>query len=427
MSESSDRIRRPGIESQALTDRLARVESPGVTTLTPEPPIFWKTAQGSHVVDVDEQRYVDLTAAFGVSSVGHAHPRVVRAISAQSEVLLHGMGDVYPPAIKVELLEALASIAPEPLNRSVLSLNGADSVETALKCAELVTGKAGVFAFHGAYHGLSYGALTVTSRQDFKEPFAGKLKESTTFFSYPNEDGDVDAVIREMERALRDSSNGTVPVGAVIVEPVQGRGGVRIPPASFLPALRRLCDRFDLFLIVDEIFTGLGRTGELFAVNHWGVVPDLMCIGKALGGGMPLSACMGTERSLGQWPVATGEALHTSTFLAHPTCCAAALASLAVIREESLPQRAHVLGRTVLEQLADAPVVDVRGLGLMIGVELESGERCQSVVKSAREHGVLLLPSGEQGEVISLTPPLTIDEHDLHDAIEILKQCLRMN
>jgi len=379
---------------------------------------------GSRVVDVDGHEYVDLTAAFGVASIGHAHPRVVQAVFEQSQTLMHGMGDVYPPAIKVSLLEELAAIAPGALNRSVLSLNGADAVETALKCAELVTGHAGVLAFEGAYHGLSYGALSVTSRADFRAPFADKVANCTTFFPFPVTVQSVESVLEDMERALIEDRSDGPSIGAVIVEPIQGRGGVRVPPASFLPSLRDLCDRHDVFLIVDEIFTGLGRTGRWFAVDHWGVVPDLMCVGKALGGGMPISACIGNDRSLGQWPPARGEALHTSTFMAHPASCAAALASLDVIRKESLADRAMRLGAQVMAQLGEVPGVTVRGMGLMVGVELPSASRCLDAVARARERGVLVLPSGENSEVISITPPLTIDESDLFQAIEILKQCL---
>ena len=410
-----------GPRSSALAEALRRVESPGITTLQADWPIFWESASGSTVVDVDGREYLDLTAAFGVASVGHCNPRVAQAVAQQASRLMHGMGDVHPPAVKVQLLEALAAVTPAGLDLAILGLNGADAVEAALKCVELTTGRAAMIAFEGAYHGLAGGALSVTWRKDFREPFAGRLGGHTSFLEFPTTDSAADRVLA----GLRARISGAGPaVGGVIIEPIQGRAGVRVPAPGFMSALRDLCTELDVLLIADEIFTGLGRTGAWFACEHDDVIPDLLCVGKALGGGMPLSACVGGSTSVGRWPVATGEAIHTSTFLGHPVSCAAACASLSELSERELPARAAALEARVRSALAGAPIEDVRGRGLMLGVELDSGERAFGVVKAALSAGLILLPSGEDGRVISITPPLVITDDELDRALEVLAACL---
>lgn len=417
----------PGPRSRALAERLARVECRNVTALDPVP-IFWDSARGANLWDVDGNRYVDLTAAFGVANVGHAHPEVVGAVARQAEKLLHGMGDVHPAQVKVELLEQLCALYPRgrgeaPVVRGVLSSSGSDAVETALKTAIVATGRAGVIAFEGAYHGLSLGALDCTWRSDFKTPFTARLPGATRHARY----GDLDDVRRVAAAAETD---GGPPIGAVLVEPIQGRGGERVPPAGFLPGLRKLCDERGFLLIADEIYTGLGRTGDLFACDHEGVVPDLLCVGKGLASGMPLSACLGLAACFDAWPRSTGEALHTQTFLGHPASCAAALASLAVGARERLPERARTLGRAALERLrtglAGSPeIVEVRGRGLMIGIECARPQTAHDATVRLLERGYVLLPSGDGGRVLSLTPPLTIGEDALFTACDAIVELLR--
>jgi 4-aminobutyrate aminotransferase/(S)-3-amino-2-methylpropionate transaminase len=297
----------------------------------------------------------------------------------------------------------------------VLGSSGADAVEAALKTAQLATSRAGVLAFEGGYHGLSYGALDATWRAEFRAPFAARLAGRTAFARYG------DAV--DARRAAQEAG---FPIGAVLVEPVQGRGGVRVPPAGFLAALRRLCDEEGWLLVADEIFTGFGRTGRLFACDAEGVVPDLLCAGKGLASGMPLSACIGRAAVMDAWPESRGEALHTQTFLGHPPSCAAALAALAVLDEEKLVQRAAETGAAALELLARrsaglSAVKEVRGAGLMIGIECAAPELAHGAVSRALRRGVILLPSGDDGRVLSLTPPLCIDgEALLAGAAEVL-------
>jgi 4-aminobutyrate aminotransferase-like enzyme len=408
----------PGPRSRALTARLAEVECRDVTCLDPVP-IFWERAAGANVWDVDGNRFVDLEGAFGVASVGHAHPRVAAAIRDQSQRLVHGMGDVHPPAVKVELLEALARRFPGggPA-RTILGCSGADAVEGALATALLATRRPGVVAFEGAYHGLSLGALDCTWRPEFRDPFAARLPRQTCF-----------ARFGEAEDALRAARESGLEVGAVLVEPVQGRGGIRVPPPGFLSELRALCDEQGWLLVADEVYTGFGRTGRWLACEHEGVVPDLLCVGKGLSSGMPVSACIGRARWMDAWPASRGESLHTQTFLGHPLGCAAALACLAVLEEEKLVERAAELGEraraTLVRALGAAPgVVEVRGIGLMLGIECDAPERATSACAEALRRGVIALPAGDDGRVVALTPPLSIEAELLDAALEVVAGCL---
>ena len=413
------RTKVPGPRSRALADRLALVESRNVTCLAPDPPIFWERASGANVWDVDGNRFVDLGGGFGVANAGHAHPRIVNAVREQAGELLHAMGDVQPPAAKVALLEALCARFPGggPA-RAVLGSSGADAVEAALKTAQLATGRAGVVAFEGGYHGLSLGALDTTWRRDFREPFAPRLPGHTVFARY----GDLGDVAHAAAGAGE-------PIGAVLVEPLQGRGGERVPPDGFLAGLRALCDERGWLLIADEVYTGFGRTGRWFACEHEGVTPDLLCVAKGLASGMPLSACVGREAVMDAWPPSAGEALHTQTFLGHPPACAAGVACLAVLEEEKLVEHAAEVGAAALRFLAErtdgrAAIREVRGRGLMIGIECAEPDIAHAAVREALRRGVILLPSGADGRVLSVTPPLPIERDALVGALELLLACL---
>jgi 4-aminobutyrate aminotransferase/(S)-3-amino-2-methylpropionate transaminase len=320
--------------------------------------------------------------------------------------------------VKVELLERLAALFPGGgAARAVLGSSGSDAVEIALKTAQLATGRAGVVAFEGAYHGLSFGALDATHRREFREPFAARLPGATLF-----------ARFGDFEDVSRVATASPIPIGAVLVEPIQGRGGERIPPDGFLTALRAICDREGFLLIADEVYTGFGRTGRWFACDHESVVPDLLCVGKGLASGMPISACIGRAGVMDAWPPSHGEALHTQTFLGHPPGCAAALASIAVLEDEKLVQRAAERGATALRQLrarlADRPgIADVRGRGLLLAVECDTAERSLRACTKALRCGVIVLPSGDDGRVVAITPPLSIEVDALAGALDLLAGC----
>jgi 4-aminobutyrate aminotransferase-like enzyme len=434
--------------SRQTLDLLRAYESRNVLFVDPDGawPIVWDRARGVHVRDAEGHRYLDLTAAFGVAAAGHANPRVVRAGRQQMARLLHAMGDVHPHPLKARLARELSRITFErwtrpsrgrgrqgrrPATGKTLFCNsGFEAVEAALKTAMLATGKRGVIAFTGAYHGLGYGALNTTHRSHFRGPFRSQLAGFGRFIKFPERDGELRQLERELDRRLRRE-----PIGAVLVEPIQVRGGVNIPPPDFLPLLRRVCDRHRALLILDEIYTGFGRTGKWFACEHRGVVPDLICLGKALAGGFPLSACVGRARVMdAAWPPSSGEAIHTSTFLGHPVGCAMALAQIAEIGRHGLPRRSAALGRQLLAALnrVQAPplLLRARGLGLLAGLELRHPDgspataTAQRLLKTLLRRGYILLPEGEHANILSFTPPLTITRAQLAACVNAVTQAL---
>ena len=472
---------------------LRRYESRNVTFFAPDGswPIVWERAKGVHVWDADGRKYLDLTAAFGVAAAGHANPRVVRAGQQQMAKLLHAMGDVHPHALKAKLARELSRITFErwtkrnpkseirnPKSGKVIFNNsGFEAVEAALKTAMLATGKRGVIAFEGAYHGLGYGALNATHRAHFRGPFRSQLRQFGHFVPFPS----VSCRSRRKEAHSKKSESETrdlvsyesleavesrilslfrrQKIGAILVEPIQVRGGINIPPAGFLPLLRRLCDEHGALLILDEIYTGFGRTGKWFACEHSGTgvppvsfgsrkntdgqdaratTPDLICLGKALTGGFPLSACVGRADLMdAAWPPSGGEAIHTSTFLGHPVGCAMALAQIEEIRRLKLCERSARLGEVLLRALSKVQspkskvVCSARGLGLLAGLELRHADGLPATaevlraIKAMLRRGFILLPEGEHGNVISFTPPLTITEPQLARAVSALAEILR--
>ncbi len=412
----------PGPESRRLAARLRRVESPNITAMTPQPPIFWQRAHGANVVDVDGNTYIDLTSGFGVANAGHSNHAVAAAVGAQALQLAHALGDVYPAAIKVHLLERIAQITPAGLAVSILGSSGAEAVEAALKTAALHTGRAGVLAFVGAYHGLTYGALAVTHRDHFRAPFAAQLFNGVRFAPFPNF-ADDESFCARIDSVLDET------IGCIIVEPIQGRGGVRIPPDWFLRALRERCDGVTRVLIFDEIYVGMGRTGRWLACEHWQITPDIAVIGKALSGALPLSAAVGTQQVMSAWPPSTGEAIHTSTFIGNPIACAAALAQIDEIEQRDLLQRAGLLGarigkRAAQWQTANNDIVDVRGLGLIQAIELKHRAHAAHVVEHCLHQGVLLLMEGADANILAITPPAVITDAQLDYALDVIESSL---
>jgi len=429
------------MKTRQTLDLLRQYESRNVLFTEPDGswPIVWERAKGVHVWNPEGKKYLDLTAAFGVAAAGHANPRVIKAARDQMEDLVHAMGDVHPHARKAELARELSKItferwtanssAPQH-GKAIFCNSGFEAVEAALKTAMLTAGKYGVIAFQGAYHGLGYGTLNATHREFFRAPFRLQLKEFAHFVQFPAKPSDLPIVETLMRRHFQRGW-----VGAVLVEPIQGRGGINVPPPEFLPLLRRLCDEHKALLVLDEIYTGFGRTGKWFACEHSGVVPDLICLGKALTGGFPLSACVGRADVMdAAWPPSRGEAIHTSTFLGNPVGCAMALAQVEEIREKELPERAAKLGQFLLTELSKlhSPKCEltVRGLGLMAGLELRTttgspdGETAMRVINAMLREGFILLPEGEHGNVISLTPPLTIAKTQLAETLAALAKVL---
>ena len=408
----------PGPRSLALAEALKARETRGVTYLADDFPVFWRSGDGALVEDVDGNRYLDLTAAFGVALTGHGNAAVARAIAEQAGRLAHGMGDVHPSDVKTRLLDRLAALAPLDDPRIFLCSGGAESLEFALKTARLATGKPGVLAARGAYHGLSYGTLEIGGIEKFRAPWLDQLRGFGRFVDF--------AYLVGAERALRDGPG----IGALVIEPIQGRAGVIVPPDGYLRGLRALCDAHGVLLVLDEIYTGFGRTGTLFACEREGVRPDILCVGKALGGGFPISATILTRAAADAWAPSRGEALHTSTYLGNPMGCAAALANLDEIERLGLVERARAAEAGMAARLARfrtiPGVVDLRGRGMLWGIEFRDGATANACVLRSLQTGVIVLQSGPGGETITLAPPLVIDEAQLARALDLLEAAARV-
>lgn len=401
----------PGPASRGWVDRLAARECPAITArrsrrasslgASTDDPIVWDRAVGSNVWDVDGNRFVDMTAGFGVASAGHRNPAVVAAGSAQMHRLTHVMGDAFPDTKRIELLERLASLTG--LDRAILGSSGSDGVEAALKTGKMLSGRSGVLSFSGGYHGLSYGALAVTGYHGnaFRAPFQSQLGDHVRRGKFGGEIPEMDGI------------------GTVIVEPVQGRGGIRVPPAGWLGALADKTRAAGAVLVFDEVYTGFGRTGDWFAFQDEAIRPDVLVLGKGMAGGFPISAAIGTAEAMDAWGASQGEALHTQTFLGNPVGCAMALACIEELRSvvPTVTEKGEWL-RSVLVQRG----YRVRGRGLMLGIELDG---TLAISRALLRKGFIVLPAGERAEVLGVTPPLTIDKAQLMAFVDALVEVTR--
>ena len=434
----------PGPRSRELAARLRRTESRNVTFTAEDWPIFWERAEGVNVWDADGNRFLDLTSAFGVAAMGHTRPEIRDAVTAQAAKLMHAMGDVHPTELKAEVCERLSALTFERWGaggaKTILCNSGFEAVEAALKTSLLHSGKPGVIAFRGGYHGLGFGALAAGGIPFFREPFRAQLKDFAALLPYPGcyrcpygategfrlegrDFPNCSTVCLEKLRAEIDAVIRQRDIGAILVEPIQGRGGCVVPPRDFLRLLRHICDEQKILLIADEILTGFNRTGALFACEHSGVVPDIICLGKALTGGFPLSACVGRADIMDAWPASAGEALHTSTFLGNPLGCAMALASMRIHGDAEITGTVREKGaklKTALRAIRSPHIGDVRGAGLMLGVELtEPGKNTPatslalSLVKQALRDGIILLADSPTANVLSFTPAFCISDEEI--------------
>ncbi len=385
-----------------------------VCQTSPEPlAIEIERAHGCIVTDKRGREYLDLLSGIGAASLGHTHPAVVRAIKDQAERYLHAM--VYGEYIQepqVRLARRLAEVAPAPLSVTYFTNSGTEAVEGALKTARKYTGRSRFVSFTGGFHGDTFGSLSVGGNPLYRLPFE-PLLPTVTFLPF----NDVDALERIDET-----------VAAVIVEPIQGEGGVRIPSDEFLPALRQQCSTVGALLIFDEVITGFGRTGRLFACEHWRVAPDILVLAKALGGGMPLGAFMSTPEILAT--LSTDPPLaHVTTFGGHPVCCAAGLASLETILCDNLPQQARTKGEEFLGKLqlllGTGGFTSVRGRGLLIGMDFASSEATKQFAQGCFAAGLILGWTLHLDTVIRLAPPLIIASAEIDRAIATMRDVLR--
>jgi putrescine aminotransferase len=366
--------------------------------------------EGCYLYDHEGRRFLDCLGGYGTFSVGHRHPKVVEAVKGQlDDLALSGKAFFSRPA--ADLAEKLAQVAPEGLEYSFFCNSGTEAVEAALKFAKGTTGRAKIVSTHGSYHGKTLGALATTGREKYRKRFE-PLMPGVEFVDY----GDAEAAVNTIDDQT----------ACMIVEPIQGEGGIIVPPAGYLRALREACDRHGALLIIDEVQTGLGRTGRMFGCEHDGVSGDLMCLAKAVGGGvMPLGVTMGTQ-AVFEAIYEPNPLAHTSTFGGNPLACAAGLAGLRVIEEEGLVARSEQVGALMAQGFRDVAakypdmIGEVRGKGLMIGLEFTMDEVGELVVAQLLKRGVCVAYALNNPRVLRFEPPLIITEAQVQEAAEAL-------
>ncbi len=424
----------PGPIARALLARDAEVTSPSYPR---DYPFAMSHGRGVEVWDVDGNRFLDFAAGIAVCSTGHCHPAVVQAIQAAAEKFIHVSSDYWHEG-QTRLAERIAALAPmqEPA-MSFFCQSGTEAVEAALKLARYASGRSRFIGFLGGFHGRTMGSLAFTSSKQTQQRGFAPAMPGVTHVPYPNayrplfagpDQGK--AVVDYIEDVLFHANVPPDEVAAILVEPLQGEGGYLVPPDGFLDRLRALCDRHGILLIFDEVQTGVGRTGRMFACEHWRVQPDIVTLAKGLGSGMPIGV-MAARRSLMQaWP----RGAHGNTFGGNPICCAAALATLDLVEHQYMGNAAEV-GRFFLERLQDlrgrhAEIGEVRGKGLFLGMELVEDREskkparafCEAVVTRAFHNGLLLLPCGTS--TIRFMPPLVVARPEVEEALALLDASL---
>jgi putrescine aminotransferase len=382
--------------------------------------VEWSDAGANGFRDVNGKEYIDCLGGFGIYNVGHRHPKVVKAVMDQlNRQALHSQ-DLLDP-LRAMLAKILAEITPGDLKYSFFTNSGTESVEAAIKLARAYNpAKPTIIAFTKAFHGKSYGSLAGTAKGVFRRPFMPMLPG---FRHIPFND------LYMLEKTFEACKLTGEDVGAVLLEPIQGEGGVNIPDDDFLPGVRRLCDEYGALLILDEVQTGMGRTGKMFCCEHYNVAPDILCLAKAFGGGvMPAGAVVATEEVFSR--LFDNPFLHTTTFGGNPLACAAAIATIHVLLEENLPERAKEMGEYMLkglrEAVADHPdkVVDVRGKGLLMALEFVDDVVGFEVAKYMFDNGVLVTGTLVNAKVIRVEPPLTIEKEQADRVFEVLSRAL---
>jgi 4-aminobutyrate aminotransferase len=430
----------PGPKAKALIERMRRIEGAGPRAGKGDPLVV-DHATGATLVDPDGNQFTDLAGSFAAVSIGHSHPDVANAVAEQIGVASH----VSSAAIseqRVGFEEDLVAIAPAGLDRVLLGITGADANDTAIKLARSKSGRREILTFAGGYFGRARGVAGFNGKSVFRTRVG--VDPDAHFLPYPDayrwpdelggSAGAGEAALELVRQALEDPGSGIGPLAAIVVETIQGNGGIVSPPDGFLEGLRALCDRHDVMLILDEIQCGFGRSGRMWAAEHWGVIPDLMTVGKGIGGGLALSAVVGRSETMGHWPAGT----HTSTFLGNAVNLAAGRAAIRVMCRDRLWERSASLGDRLLDRLraglADGPTVgDIRGRGLFIGVELvrdratkePDPEGAAAAQARAFERGVVVAIAGRYEQVVKISPPLTIDEGQAIEAVDIVIDAIR--
>ncbi len=398
--------------------------------------IAFHRGEGVYLYDLDGRKYLDFVAGIATMNVGHCHPAVVEAIRDQAGILIHGACHVGYMEPYVDLMESLKTVAPGDLStgKGMLVNSGSEAVETGIKLARYITNRSMILAFTDSFHGRPMGALAVTASNTIYRRRLTGLLTGAHHVPYPycyrcplkHESPETCglACLNLVEKALQT----VIPpedLAGIIVEPIAGEGGYIVPPDGFLQGLREICDRHGALLIADEVQTGLGRTGKMFAVEHWGVVPDVICLAKALGGGLPLGAMLARADLVTDWPAAA----HGSTFGGNPVACRAGLATLRIVQEENLLANATEVGDYIQGRFREAlkalPLIgDVRGRGLMVGVELinadgsPAGKIAGAVIREAEARGVALTKCGPNS--LRFAPPLIITQEQAGNGVDTI-------
>ena len=425
----------PGPKAQRLLARDAKVVSPSYPR---DYPFVMDYARGAEAWDVDGNRFIDFAAGIAVTSTGHAHPKVVQAIKDAADKFLHISSDYYHE-LQVKLGEKMNEIAPmdEPA-MSFFTNSGTESVEGALKLARYVTGRQRFIGFLGGFHGRTMGSLAFTASKYTQQAGFFPTMPGVTHVPYPNPYRPIfagadqgQAVLNYIENVLFQSNLPPQEVAAILIEPIQGEGGYIVPPDEFLPGLRELCDRYDILLIADEVQSGIGRTGKMFAVEHWEVQPDILTTAKGLASGMPIGTVTARKSLMEKW----APGAHGNTYGGNPLCCAAALATIDLVQNGYMQNAARIgdylLGK--MRQLAERyPIIgDVRGKGLMIGMEFVEDRQTKKPAKKfvaeliheAFYNGLLLLPCGVS--TIRFMPPLMLDQALADEAMDIIDESIK--
>jgi 4-aminobutyrate aminotransferase len=422
----------PGPKAQALLERDARYMSPSYTRIYP---LVVERGSGAVIQDVDGNLFLDFTAGIAVTSTGHCHPHVTAAITDQAHKLLHMSGTDFYYQPQIDLAQRLAESGPGTSPKRVFFTNsGAEALEAALKLARWHTGRSRAIAFFGAFHGRTYGAMSLSGSKLVHRRGFAPLVPDIHHVPYPRgchacDNGHADCeCVRQIEETVLRRIAPPDEVAAIFVEPIQGEGGYYVPPSGFLPALRALCDKHGFLLVADEVQTGMGRTGKLYAVEHWDVEPDIICLAKGIASGMPLGAIIAREEVM-DWPPGS----HASTFGGNPVSCRAALATLDLLEGgyiANAAQRGEQLKQELQRLQKRHPEIrEVRGLGLMVAMDLAherdgspATARRDDLIQAAFQHGLLLLGCGESA--IRFCPPLCISAEQVETTIRIVDTVL---
>lgn len=419
-------MRRPILNSSIPGPIAARMISEQERRLSPSStrdyPLAVASGEGCWITDVDGNQFLDFCAGIAVCTTGHSHPHVVRAITDQAQRLIHMSGTDFYYGPQGDLAHKLdAHISLTGGQRTFFTNSGTETVEGAIKLARFATRRPHLIAFDGAFHGRSLGALSLTNSKLIQRRGFGPLLPEVSHIPYPGRPGvSVDNTFEELEKLFKRRVDPNQ-VAAIFVEPIQGEGGYLIPPPSFLPRLRQICDQHGILLVADEVQSGMGRTGKFCAMEHWHVEPDIICLSKGIASGLPLGALV-ARANLMQWPPGS----HGSTFGGNPVACAAAIATIEVL-EAGLLEQAAVMGEYLLLKLRDVMssnslISEVRGLGLMAAIDLPDTATRNTLLHDCFHRGLILLGAGERS--VRLCPPLIISEEEVDVACEILEQSL---